>query len=64
MNINLRCAELRKNIAKLINESELPISLVYYMIKDMMSELDEVHSQVLAKEREEVAKAQNQELSE
>ncbi len=50
--INLQCEELRKNIVKQINDSGLPISLVYYMMKDLMGELSEVNSTVLAKEKE------------
>lgn len=63
MSINLQCEELRRNIVKQINDSGLPISLVYYMMKDLMDELSEVNNTVLAREREDSLKYNEGELS-
>lgn len=66
MGINLQCMELRKNITEQINNSGLPIFLVYYMMKDMMGELEDVINTVVAKEHEDAFKEQqeNKELPE
>ena len=56
MNINLKCDELKRNIVGQINNSGLPISLIYYMMKDLMCELDELNNTVIRKEREDALK--------
>lgn len=60
MGTNLHCAELRKAITKEINDCGLPISMVYYMMKDLMRELEDVNNAVVAKEREDAYKAVQQ----
>lgn len=60
MGTNLHCAELRKAITKEINDCGLPISMVYYMMKDLMRELEDVNNAVIAKEREDTYKAVQQ----
>ena len=60
MGTNLHCAELRKTITKEINDCGLPISMVYYMMKDLMRELEDVNNAVIAKEREDTYKAVQQ----
>ena len=64
MNINLQCTELRNNIAQEINNSGLPITMVYYMMKDLMVELESVNNAVIAKERAEAQQNEKKELSE
>lgn len=48
--------DLRKNISDLINESQLPIDAVYYVMKDVMSEIITIYNQQI--EMENAAAAQ------
>mgnify|MGYP006988842635 CR=1 FL=1 len=48
--------DLRKNISDLINESQLPIDAVYYVMKDIMSEIITIYNQQI--EMENAAAAQ------
>lgn len=48
--------DLRKNISDLINESQLPIDAIYYVMKDIMSEIITIYNQQI--EMENAAAAQ------
>lgn len=50
--INIIIEEFRKNFFKLVNNSGLPISFVYYLFKDFMNELTEIYKETLDKELE------------
>lgn len=51
-NINL----FRKNIAEAINVSQLPVGVLYYLLKDILSEVGNIYEETLKKESEEIQK--------
>lgn len=50
--INIKTEELKTQFFELINNSQLPISLVYYLFKDIMQELTDFYNKILADELE------------
>lgn len=48
--INIKTEELKNQFFELINNSQLPISNVYYLFKDIMQELTEFYNKILADE--------------
>jgi hypothetical protein len=59
--INLIIEETKINIVKTINESGLPISVIYYIMRDIMTETSEEYQRQInrayAKEREQQEQA-------
>lgn len=51
-NINL----FKNNIAEIINTSQLPVSIVYFVLKDVLNEVSEVYKNTLEKEAENIQK--------
>lgn len=51
-NINL----FRKNIAEAINISQLPVGVLYYLLKDILSDVENIYEETLKKESEEIQK--------
>lgn len=37
--------ELRQNISNIINQAELPVDAVYFVMKDIMNEITDLYSQ-------------------
>ena len=60
MSINLQITELRGNLIQQINDSGLPITVVYLLMKDLMSEIENMNSTVINKEVEEARQMQAQ----
>ena len=48
--INTKAEELKIQFFELINNSQLPISLVYYLFKDIMQELTDFYNKILQEE--------------
>lgn len=48
--INIKTEELKNQFFELINNSQLPISTVYYLFKDIMQELTDFYNKILADE--------------
>ena len=51
-NFNTKIEELKKNIGDTINESELPIGVVYYLLKDIFSEVTIAYNKALVIEEQ------------
>ena len=47
MNINQEIEQVRNNIVSVINNSNMPIGDVYYVMKDIMSEIELSYQKVL-----------------
>lgn len=47
MNINQEIEQVRNNIVSVINSSNMPIGVVYYVMKDIMSEIELSYQKVL-----------------
>ena len=47
MNINQEIEQVRNNIVSVINNSNMPIGVVYYVMKDVMSEIELSYQKVL-----------------
>ena len=47
MNINQEIEQIRNNIVSVINNSNMPIGVVYYVMKDIMSEIELSYQKVL-----------------
>lgn len=58
--ITLKVEELKENIAILINESELPIFLLDYIIKDLYNEIHILSENQLLKDKQSYAKSQEE----
>ncbi len=48
--MNLQIYELVQNLSNLINNSHLPIGMVYYIIKDVYQQVQELYNQQIANE--------------
>lgn len=40
---NYRCNQLKKNLETLINESNMPIAVVYFILKDLYNEIEKMN---------------------
>ena len=61
MNINQEIEQVRNNIVSVINNSNMPIGVVYYVMKDIMSEIELSYQKVLvAKDEDEDAKDEDE----
>ena len=40
MNFNLKCDDFKQEIIKKINNSQLPITIIYYIIKDLFNQIE------------------------
>ena len=40
MNFNLQCDNFKNNILNVINESKLPIAVIYYILKSLLSDIE------------------------
>ena len=49
--MNLRIEELRNNLYKIISESNLPVGVAFYVVKDLTMELEELFKNFCQKER-------------
>ena len=47
MNINQEIEQVRNNIVSVINNSNMPIGVIYYVMKDIMSEIELSYQKVL-----------------
>lgn len=54
--INVKTEELKAQFFELINNSQLPISNVYYLFKDIMQELTDFYNKILADELKQAQK--------
>ena len=52
MNINI----FKDNLANLIGNSQLPIGVTYYVLKDVFNEIQNLYNETLAKEQQELLK--------
>lgn len=48
--MNLQIYELVQNLSNLINNSQLPIGIVYYIIKDIYQQMQELYNQQVTNE--------------
>lgn len=51
-NYNTRVYRLKQDILKLINEQQLPISTIYFIIKDLYRDAEASLNEVMAQESE------------
>ena len=50
-NFNTKIINLKQNIIKTIGEAELPVGVVYYILKDLFEEITNVYNQSIALEQ-------------
>ena len=53
MSMNTLVNVLKENMTNVINNSQVPIGVVYYVLKDLLSEVEDVYDKALKKESEE-----------
>lgn len=51
MNFNMRMINLKNDIIKLIGETQLPVGVVYYILKDLFDDITNAYNQSLALEQ-------------
>lgn len=51
-NFNTKLENLKKDLITLINNSEMPVGVVYYLLKDISSEVESSYKQTLALEQQ------------
>lgn len=56
ISINTQINLFRQNIAKTIAISQLPVSVLYYVFKDVLNEIGSLYENTLQKEAEELQK--------
>ncbi len=64
LGINTLISVFKKNILNVINNSNLPISVVYYVTKDIFRDVEQIYNETLKKELEEFQKEDVQEHQE
>lgn len=62
--LDLRADNFRTQLMVVINESNLPISLIMYIMKDMLNEITDLYIQTAAKQYEEFCIAAQKEQEE
>ena len=56
VSINTGINIFKNNIAEVIGRSQLPVGVLYYTLKDILSEIENIYQGVLQKESEDLAK--------
>ena len=56
ISINTGINIFKNNIAEVIGKSQLPVGVLYYTLKDILSEIENIYQGVLQKESEDLAK--------
>ena len=52
MGFNIRINDLKSNLINTINKSELPVGVIYYLLKDLLGEIADSYKQALTIERQ------------
>ncbi|MBS7257321.1 MAG: hypothetical protein KIG63_02605 [Methanobrevibacter sp.] len=60
-NMELKLKQFKDTLIKAINEAELPLSLVSFVMKELLQEVEELRSRQLQQELAEAAEAEAQE---
>lgn len=60
MNINQEIEQVRNNIVSVINNSNMPIGVVYYVMKDIMSEIELSYQKVLVAKDEDTEEEEDE----
>ena len=63
-NMELKLKQFKDTLIKAVNEAELPLSLVSYVMKELLQDVEEVRSRQLQQELAEAAEAEAQEKTE
>lgn len=63
-NFNLKVEELKENIINIINNSGLPISVIYYVYKNILKDIEMEYFRVLQEQQQHQKKGQKQEKEE
>ena len=63
-NMELKLKQFKDTLIKTVNEAELPLSLVSYVMKELLQDVEEVRSHQLQQELAEAAEAEAQEKTE
>ena len=56
ISINTGINIFKNNIAEVIGKSHVPVGVLYYTLKDILSEIENIYQGVLQKESEDLAK--------
>lgn len=56
ISINTGINIFKNNITEVIGRSQLPVGVLYYTLKDILSEIENIYQGVLQKESEDLAK--------
>lgn len=62
--MELKLKQFKDTLIKAVNEAELPLSLVSYVMKELLQEVEELRSRQLQQELAEAAEAEAQEKTE
>lgn len=62
--MELKLKQFKDTLIKTVNEAELPLSLVSYVMKELLQDVEEVRSHQLQQELAEAAEAEAQEKTE
>lgn len=62
--MELKLKQFKDTLIKAVNEAELPLSLVSYVMKELLQDVEEVRSHQLQQELAEAAEAEAQEKTE
>ena len=58
---NTQCEEFKNNITEIINKSQLPPVVAYYILKDLLRQVENVCQEVLLQEKEQIKNNQEKE---
>lgn len=60
--MNIKVEELKQNIIEQLNNSGLPIAIIYYLMKDILSMVEIIYRQEITKEQEQQIEERKKEI--
>ena len=63
-NMELKLKQFKDTLIKAVNDAELPLSLISFVMKELLQEVEELRSRQLQQELAEAAEAEAQEKTE
>ena len=63
-NMELKLKQFKDTLIKAVNDAELPLSLISFVMKELLQEVEELRSRQLQQELAEAAEAEAQETTE
>ena len=54
ISLNMGINTFKDNLINLVSNSQLPVGVIYYILKDVVAEIEKIYNESLAKEQQEL----------